>query len=224
MAASDIQQLRAAVVTTFREAAATGMTARQKQLAMQRAITETVEGNLNSWKFIDRSGRNWKNGNFFNMLNRTTVANVTRDAYVDGLIDNGHDLATIEGGGDPCPVCSAWRGVIVSVSGTSKKFPSNADAEAAGVFHPNCVCEYAFVDETIDKKLIKDQTDIPNPETPNTETWNKYARDIHNAKKERVGITEKPQALVKSNKLDKRLKKDPGMVPTDLKEPDKKDK
>jgi len=173
---------------------------------LRDSVTKMAGGKLNSWQFIDKSGKKWNNGNYFNMLNRTTVANVSRNAYTDALVDNGHDLATIEGGGDPCPACSAWRGVVVSLSGANSKFPSMADAEAGGVFHPNCVCTPEYVDADVDKKLIDEQAKSPNPAVPDKEAWNEYAKGIQSDKKARVGISSTPEALKVDKKLDKKLK------------------
>lgn len=204
---SDMRQLRAAVVETFREASVSGMTAVARQKLMESKMVDVAD-KLNSWQFIDKSGRNWKKGNYFNMLNRTTAQRVANEAYVDGLVEGGHDLATIEGGGDPCPDCAAWRGVIVSVSGASKKFPSKADAEGAGVFHPNCVCELAYADETVDKDKIKTQSDMPNPEKPAPEAWREYAKKIEKRAKPKTPVKEAPKALKVNTKLDKKLKKE----------------
>ena len=204
---SDMRQLRAAVVETFRESAVSGMTAVARQKLLESKIID-VAGSLNSWQFVDKSGRNWKKGNYFNMLNRTTAQRVANEAYVDGLVEGGHDLATIEGGGDPCPFCEEWRGVIVSVSGASKKFPSKADAESAGVFHPNCVCELQYADETVDKAKIKEQSDTPNPDKPTPKQWNQYAKKIKERAKPKTPVKETPKALGINTKLDKELKKE----------------
>jgi hypothetical protein len=88
------------------------------------------------------------------------------------------DLATIEGGGDPCPACSRWRGVVISANGIDKNFPSEADAVEAGVFHPNCVCSLVAIDREVDADIVKRQKDLPNPKEATKDEWNAYAKEI----------------------------------------------
>ena len=143
MAAKDIRQLREAVVDVFREAAAVGMTARDRQLLMQsRVVSEG--GKLTSWQFIDRSGKRWKKGNYFNMVNRTVAAESHREGYNDAIADSGLDLIMVVGpDSDHDQVCkrkpAGYVGRILSVSGTDKRFPSVQQAKDDGLWHPNCV-------------------------------------------------------------------------------------
>lgn len=138
MGANDVAALRSVVIGVINEAAVSGMGAREVRREMMRRMDERVAEGLPSWRFLDKGGRAWAGGNYFDMLTRTLTSTVARAGYVDGMVRDGFDLATIEGGGDPCPACAAWRGVVVSVSGANKDFPSLKDAEADGVFHPNC--------------------------------------------------------------------------------------
>lgn len=39
---------------------------------------------------------------------------------------------------DPCRACAHWQGRVLSVSGASRRFPAVKEAEADGMFHPNC--------------------------------------------------------------------------------------
>lgn len=142
MAAQDIASLRQATMQTMRKARLTGMTARQIQLELAERVTQD-----DAWQFVDAAGRAWNSDNYFNMLLRTTASRVNREAYNANLIDAGFDLCTIEGGGDPCPACLAWRGVVVSLTGATDGFPTYEDAISAGVFHPNCVCQTVYADE-----------------------------------------------------------------------------
>ena len=45
----------------------------------------------------------------------------------------------IDGHAGSCPICAAWEGVIVSVSGENRDYPSLDEAESAGCFHPRCL-------------------------------------------------------------------------------------
>ena len=196
MLQSDILQLRSAVAETFREGALTGMSSLERKKVLQARVTKLASGGVDSWKFISADGRAWKSGNYFMMLNRTVTSKVARETYVDSMVESGHDLATIEGGGDPCPACAAWRGVVISVSGTNSNYPSLADAEAAGVFHANCVCQLAYIDKVTGKNTLDKQAKTPNPENPNPEEWTKYAREAKkDAPEKAVSVAKKTEAL-----------------------------
>jgi len=133
----DIDILRQVVMDTTRLQAATGMTAKEWRRTVQ---AEVMEQTGDAWNFIDKSGKTWTANNYFNMLNRTLSANTARDSYLSSMAEDGYDLATIEGGIPPncCPFCLKWVGKIVSVSGTSKKYPSLEEAKKGRVFHPRC--------------------------------------------------------------------------------------
>ena len=148
MLEQDIRTLRKAVIDVNRQAALTGMTARE----IQKEVMGTVLSKSNTWAFIDQSGRKWKAGNYFNMQNRTLHATVARETTVNVMNEAGVDLAIIEGGvvGDSHPGCVAWAGRIVSVSGTSTEYPALDDAIADGLYHPNCRHYLAYVSASTD--------------------------------------------------------------------------
>jgi len=158
MLEQDIRTLRKAVIDVNRQAALTGMTARE----IQKEVMGTVLAKSNTWAFIDQSGRKWKAGNYFNMQNRTLHATVARETTVNVMNEAGVDLAIIEGGvvGDSHPGCVAWAGRIVSVSGTSTEYPSLDDAIADGLYHPNCRHYLAYVSASTDalKKQAEDKS------------------------------------------------------------------
>ena len=148
MLEQDIRTLRKAVIDVNRQAALTGMTARE----IQKEVMGTVLSKSNTWAFIDQSGRKWKAGNYFNMQNRTLHATVARETTVNVMNEAGVDLAIIEGGvvGDSHPGCVAGAGRIVSVSGTSTEYPALDDAIADGLYHPNCRHYLAYVSASTD--------------------------------------------------------------------------
>lgn len=88
---------------------------------------------------VDSSGRKWNTKNYVDMAVKTKL----NQAYVEGLKDRaketGNDLAIIpiKGAKDSC---KHFEGMIVSLLGISKGFPTYADLQATGlVFHPRCV-------------------------------------------------------------------------------------
>ncbi len=89
--------------------------------------------------FIDRGGHHWTLENYSEMAVLTAINRSTIAGYVDTMQSYGYDLAQIDGHYGSCPICEAWEHVIVSVSGQDPRYPSIADAEADGCFHPRCL-------------------------------------------------------------------------------------
>lgn len=200
MLASDISQLRALTLDVTRLGAVAGLS--QPQLAKElrkRWENLAASGGLNSFNFIDRSGRRWDNSNYFSMLVRTTAGRVHRDSYIDTLARNGKDLAQINNSGTTsCPACTAFDGVIVSISGANKDYPSATQAKDGGVFHPNCLCYYTYIDEDRDAEEIKEQAGLPNPVTDDRKEWLDYAKRYQEAKK--APTAKAPSALRQPSK------------------------
>lgn len=89
--------------------------------------------------FIDRGGHHWTLRDYSEMAVLTAIERATLSSYVDTMQSYGFDLAVIDGHAGSCPICTAWEGVIVSVSGEDHRYPSLGEAENEGVFHPRCV-------------------------------------------------------------------------------------
>lgn len=151
MLTTDIRNLRSTVLDVRRTGAASGWTSKR----MKAEMLERVTSKRPAWQFIDKAGRRWESKNYFDMLNRTLTAQVSRETYLTTMAETQHDLMTIEGGitdasmripSDPCP---EWAGQIISMNGATKGYPTLADAEAAGMFHPRCVHYLAVVLEEI---------------------------------------------------------------------------
>lgn len=158
-----IKDLRRITVETFRQADLNGWTANDRNKELQKAW-DVAAGDLNAFRFVDNSGKEWENARYLQMLVRTTQARVHREAYADTLVENGDDLAVVTPAGDNCPTCQAWAGIIVSVSGTNEKYPAYESAVDAGLFHPNCDCTLERVDETLDAENIATQADAKTPD------------------------------------------------------------
>lgn len=89
--------------------------------------------------FVDRGGHHWTLENYAEMAVLTAIERSTISGYVDTMQEYGYDLAIIDGHAGSCPICAAWEGVIVSVSGNDSDYPSLDDAENDGCFHPRCM-------------------------------------------------------------------------------------
>jgi hypothetical protein len=181
MAGSVIGSLQRAYTDEFRQHVISGTTNVQFNKALQsRWSAEAADGN--NFRFVDNSGRAWENARYFQMLVRTNALNVWNASFQDSLAEAGYDLARVSRDGDPdCDICAAWEGLIIDISGKYKgKYPTEADARAAGVFHPNCTHRLEYIDKTLDKDIIKQQANI-KPQELTREELIKKREEIANA-------------------------------------------
>lgn len=125
-----------------------------RQLELDSILTGTVSGyeTINSKiremektgeaqglvAFVDRSGREWNMGTYVEMLARTTVMKIHNEAVKNEFIAHGEDLVIISYHLPTCEMCKPWNGKIVSLTGATKDYPTMTEAEADGLFHPNC--------------------------------------------------------------------------------------
>lgn len=114
---------------------ATGVTTAKQ--AVGEALTEFADEGITG--FVDRGGHHWTLENYSEMAVLTAIERSTISGYVDTMEEYGYDLAVIDGHAGSCPICEAWEGVIVSVSGNNPDYPSLDEAEGAGCFHPRCM-------------------------------------------------------------------------------------
>ncbi len=163
MSETDIRNLRQAFLDVYRESQLDNLTANELQKAIQRRWND-VAGSIEFERFRDRAGRTWENARYLQMLVRTTTARVARESYIDTLVSNGDDLMQVVNVGDSCPICSAWGGLIVSISGADDRYPSYQRALSSGMFHPGCDCLLRRVDETVHADAMKLQAGVDNPE------------------------------------------------------------
>ena len=143
LAAGQKAALRAAVVETFRSAAASGLTTRERMKLLQENWALRA-GDTQGARFVDRAGRRWENARYVQMLARTTAQRVQTAAFCDSMLQGGYPLARIsnDSGSKDCGVCAAWEGRLIDLTAKNefRKFgavPLRA-AREAGVFHPNC--------------------------------------------------------------------------------------
>lgn len=115
--------------------------------AVQRAVNEFADRGVAS--FVDNAGRHWQMSTYAEMAVLTAIEQATLAGYTDTMRNYGYDLAIISSHMDACPICAAWQGVIVSVSGEDRHYPSLDDARAAGVFHPRCLHHISIYREGI---------------------------------------------------------------------------
>lgn len=107
------------------------------QDAVKRELEDFSKHGIAS--FTDAAGRHWDMETYAEMATLTAIERATIEGYTDAMAEFGFDLAEISSHFGACPICEAWEGVIVSVSGETYGYPSLDDAYNAGVFHPRCL-------------------------------------------------------------------------------------
>lgn len=87
---------------------------------------------------IDKAGRKWNLKTYITMVINTKLHAAHVEGLKDRAQDTGRDLAVISRKGSKDP-CRHFEGMIISLSGNSKKYYSYDQLKASGlVFHPNC--------------------------------------------------------------------------------------
>ena len=87
---------------------------------------------------VDRGGHSWSLDRYAEMLYRTKAVEARNRGIANRLVENGYDLVQVSSNGDACDACAEWEGKILSSTGATKGYPTVMEAEAAGLFHPNC--------------------------------------------------------------------------------------
>jgi hypothetical protein len=108
-----------------------------RRAATKRMVDELLEKGVTA--FVDKGGTNWSLGRYAEMVARTTSREATNQGLQNRLAERGHDLVEISSHGGACELCAPWEGKVLSLSGKTEGYETVADAEAAGLFHPNCV-------------------------------------------------------------------------------------
>ena len=161
MEANVTNALRNAVVAAFNENALAGGTARD----LSKIIRQKWEAALKdpaSTTFVDRAGRTWDTETYLMMNIRTNSMKVFNESIQAQAVEGGDDLVRVTSGGDPdCRLCFPWEGRILSVTGRTKGLPTVEQAEAAGLFHPNCTHHLLPVDEEFARDEIDLQIQFP---------------------------------------------------------------
>lgn len=102
--------------------------------------------------FIDRAGRSWDLASYTEMATRTALQKSARIGHTKTLQHHGLDLVIISDHRGSCPLCAPWEGKVLSLSGNDPRYPSLAEAEAAGLFHANCGHDKAAYQEGVSEE------------------------------------------------------------------------
>lgn len=106
-----------------------------------RAIRKTIVSTLEMEglpALVDKAGRKWSLDRYAEMLIRTKSVESRNRGMINRVVENGYDLVQVSDHVGECPLCRPWEGEILSLTGADKRYPTLAQAEADGLFHPNC--------------------------------------------------------------------------------------
>lgn len=105
-----------------------------------RRVRASVIGSLQTQgldALIDRGGKTWSLDRYAEMLFRTKMVEARNRGLVNRMVQNEYDLVQVSSHGADDD-CGPWEGQILSITGDTPGYPTLSDAEAAGLFHPNC--------------------------------------------------------------------------------------
>lgn len=87
---------------------------------------------------IDKAGRAWTLDRYTEMLLRTRIVEARNRGLANRMVENGYDLVQVSNHFSTHHECAVWEGKILSLRGEVGGYPTVAEAESAGLFHPNC--------------------------------------------------------------------------------------
>ena len=169
--------------------------------ASQRILNDFADQGIVG--FTDRTGRNWSLSAYTEMATRTTAGQAALEGQVNRMKDNDHDLAIVGTSYEPCPICMPWEEVVLSISGENEDYPSLADAEGAGLFHPNCTHSLTPYIEGVTEK----ETEGKEEKADKAERYQEREQQRHNErqirkwKKRKVGCMTEDECLKASQKI-----------------------
>jgi hypothetical protein len=120
----------------------------------RQATRKTLEA-INKYgidSFVDKAGRKRGLKAYAEMVARTVPMHVMNTGKMNELLEHGEDLVIISEFTPTCPLCEPWGGKVLSISGTTKGYPSYAEAEEAGLWHPNCRHSWSLYIPELDYK------------------------------------------------------------------------
>lgn len=173
------------------------LTTRQAQ---QRAFTRMARDGMGF--FVDKAGRHWGLDTYADMSVRTATTRALLAGHTDTMVANGVDLVVVSSHPRPAPVCAPYERKVLSLTG---KFPKGrnaindqifnvvatmAEAEAAGLHHPNCRHRHsAFVPGFTD--LTPPKADVDHAGYKATQQQRYLERQVRASKKmEAAALTE----------------------------------
>lgn len=106
----------------------------------RKEVIKIIKGTLQEQgldALVDKSGRSWTLDRYSDMLFRTKAVEARNRGLINRIVENGYDLVQVSSHGAD-DVCGKWEGKILSSTGSTPGYPTVAQAENDGLFHPNC--------------------------------------------------------------------------------------
>lgn len=106
----------------------------------RKEVAKVIKGTLQSQgldALIDKGGNSWTLDRYADMLFRTKAVEARNRGLMNRMAENDYDLVQVSAHG-ATDVCGDWEGKILSATGATPGYDTVADAEADGLFHPNC--------------------------------------------------------------------------------------
>jgi hypothetical protein len=149
------------------------------QLAQQAAWRQLTERGVTG--FVDRKGRQWNLASYVEMATRTAITRTYNAAHLERLVASGIEQVAVPSTGHPCPLCRPWEGMVLSIDPAGPS-PTIAEAEAAGLHHPNC--RHTWI------PYIPGRTRIPRPKA-----WTDQDARLYAATQQLRGLERRVRAL-----------------------------
>lgn len=131
--------------------------------AVKRKMERIAEGN-GLVAFVDSRGRQWSMGNYVDMLLRTSSMHVFNEARKSEYLRHNEDLVVVSSHEPTCEMCEPWNGAILSLTGTTDGYQTLEQAQAEGLFHPNCRHVYSlYVEYEPEKPAEPDEPENDDP-------------------------------------------------------------
>lgn len=111
----------------------TGATRKQIAAGIKQTVRDRGISALN-----DRAGRSWSLDRYADMLARTKLVEARNSGLANKMLQNGYDLVQVSNTGSSHAECARWEDEILSLTGETSGYPTVAEAEGDGLFHPNC--------------------------------------------------------------------------------------
>lgn len=184
---------REIINSTIRESLGGATTRKQ---AAQKALNKF--GNRGITSFIDKKGRQWDMASYTEMATRSSIGNASIQGHIDRMKASNRDLVYVTDHAEECELCRPWEGKILSISGTSTKYPSLSDAISQGLFHANCGHDInAYIEGLTD--LPKNTSDKEGYENRSKQRY--IERQIRHWKRREVVAIDEIEVMKAKNKI-----------------------
>jgi len=107
-----------------------------RRRAAQSALDTFAERGIAG--FVDGAGKRWDLASYTEMATRTATLKASRQGVTDTVRASNRDLVIVGGSSSSCPLCVPWEGRVLSLDGATPGYPTLAEAQSAGLHHPNC--------------------------------------------------------------------------------------